>query len=1255
MKSLDRKTKYLLAAAMFSSFGVIGAAEPEMPLIMTLKTNIYSYQGPTNNFTIYLGSTQEDEEIYVESPTSQEYITLDPWTVGKDEEGSNAVIATAIPLSVTESDNEVRIYGDKTKIDYIDVHGCYLSSIELEGELPNLIVIDVSHNELTQIDLAAQTGLASIDLTDNAFQDAGKMVIGTVHPNLEILSIGINEVCDPNLNLTNFPNLQYFSARNNYGVFDVDPTQCPDLVSLVLEVTNVSSIDVSKNLYLDVLNLSQTRVNTVDVSNNKYLGELYVNHEGSFNTSQEYKLNSIDLSNNPQLQYLDLGGNLLSEINLGNNPDIRLLYLQRNQLDNIDVSNLSKLATFNISNNNFTFANLPIPKEGWDYYYFRSALPCDMKYKVGEPIDFSSSVIRAPYVSEAGNTITPVTYANVFGVPRGGDEYEVDAEAYKFDNGIITFTQAIPDSVYVQFFCDVFPDWPLNSAKFMVKTPEEYDMPAASFTMTPTTSILSNIEVSFKMGAIILSPTVSYPADVTVIFGDGTSEVLKGAVTGPNLPDIDNIKFRLPANPGTITISMPDGFGTSALDMNKVSLQAIDLTPDEALSYLSLTNCGLENIDLSYNRNLTYLNLSGNKLTSLNLAGVRGDYEKFDLKNINVSGNNLRSFVTVSASTILNLDLSDNSFTNFDLGYFTGLQSINLSGNKLEGTVDFTKNLNLEKIDLSNNSINGLEFNTEEGGLNRLNYLDVSNNNLTFATLPIIAGLDTYINAPQGEMKVLSIAPAINLTAQNIVRNGVGTSFTWKDAETDLPLSATDYSNDGGATVFAESMIGKSVYCEMTNPLFPGFNSSPLKTSNVTIAAKPQNLVASFITSESGEAQIGFRFYNNGDNAVYIDWRGDGSEFEPYIYEANVSYPSIYRTGTTYAGANAKVYSYESADNISVFAMMNTPLTSIDLSELKNVGAIDIHSAGLTDGSLILPQSSELYELVLDGNAFSTQSFTGYSKLSNLNLAGNNYTHFDLSEYPALWVAQLSDNKISEVKFGNNRNLYQIDLTSNNLKEIDLTGALGLTELLLTDNMLREIDLTPVKENLRVLYISGNFFTFATLPTTEDVGDNFTTLSYGNQKPMEVTCSDYKIDLSSQAYVNDVATQYYWFLGDYQSDVYYDAEAEMFVGEALEGPENSSDPEYIIENGVTTFLYPQTRNVICAMTNSYYPNLILYTAPTKLEGAGIEEIFDNEFSGKIEVYTLTGIKIKSGVNISEVLKDLSPGIYLINGKKVMIK
>ena len=1249
------KTKQAMRAVMAAGLMLVASILPtfaqdaaDMPLVMRLTTSIYGYQGPDNSFSIFLGSTEKDVEFFVKGPKTEEYVWIDPWTLGQDEDGGNAAIGTRVPLSVTESNNVVEIYGDASKLDFIDLHGCYITSVEFSDALQNLTVLDLSHNELPAIDLTKLINLQSIDLTDNAITDGSKMKIGSNHPNLMILQVGINDDIDPTLEIKNYPHLQYFSARNNYGLTSIDPTQNPELVSLVLEVTNISSIDVSKNPKLRALNLSNTKVTNIDISKNTALTEFYASHAGSYNSDDRYKLSSIDVSHNPELMYLDLGGNNLTEIDLSNNPNLVLLFLQRNYLTSIDLSNKIYLSNVDLSNNYFTFATLPLLNFP-SYYYYQRPMKMELKYKVGDTVDLSDKVIRAPYQDGNGNTINPATYAQLMITPRAGDPYAADDDAFTFVDGVLTFNKAFNDPVHVLFHCTAFEDWDLQTEEFMVKTPEEFDLPTTSFSFLPQ-SFVGGREIGFKLGAVSTHSSVSLPASVTISI-DGVQQVLENVVTSAQLPEENNVTFTMPSTVNAVYVSLPDGISATQLAMDGVALASIDVSPAENLKTLAVTNARLNTIDLGYNRELTKLNLSGNNLESLDLKGVRGDYEKWELSEINVSDNMLTSIVMTEYSTVTNLNASKNSFTNFDFKYYTGLRNLDMSNNRLSGEVLFEKQERLENVNLSNNLISMVTY----ANWNTIKSLNLSGNYLNFATLPILAAGVDYTYAPQNKMQILSTSPSINLSRQNI---NDATTFVWKYSDTKTPLEETAYTNNGGATKFDESIVGKLVYCEMTNPAFPAFDNAPLTTTDTKVATVPTEVAATFVTPTSTRAQIGFRFADPfRDNAVYIDWRGDGSEYEPFIYEANYS-GDIYMAANTVAGATAKVYTYDDPANIVTFAAMELPMSKLDASPMTGLRALDVHKAGLTDGNIKLAPNAPLQEIVLDGNNFVTESFAQYPVV-NLNLANNKYVEFDLSKYSRLVYATLADNRTNtSVKFGNNRSLMQIDLTSNSISSIDLNGLPSLQALLMSDNKLTEIDVTPVKNTLSTLYIAGNYFTFETLPHPSDMNpDVFIAYSYAFQNPINVECVDGRVDLSKQADVKGTPTTFQWFLGDRQNDVYYDYYYEDFIGERLEGPEDSDDPEYSVENGVTTFHYNQNRKVICAMTNEEHPNLILYSTPTTITKTGVDEIVNNEdvFGKIVDVYNLNGVLVRSQMPVNEALQSLQPGIYIVGGKKVLVK
>ena len=80
-------------------------------------------------------------------------------------------------------------------------------------------------------------------------------------------------------------------------------------------MTDISTIDVSHNANLNVLNVSDTRVNKLDISKNSKLNELYIEHaSGTINT--DVKFDDIDLTHCPDLRHFYCAGNNLRSLNL---------------------------------------------------------------------------------------------------------------------------------------------------------------------------------------------------------------------------------------------------------------------------------------------------------------------------------------------------------------------------------------------------------------------------------------------------------------------------------------------------------------------------------------------------------------------------------------------------------------------------------------------------------------------------------------------------------------------------------------------------------------------------------------------------------------------------------------------------------------------------------------------------------------------------------------------------------------------------
>ncbi len=151
---------------------------------------------------------------------------------------------------------------------------------------------------------------------------------------------------------------EYFGLWDNH-VQTIDLTSAPELRYLNLYWNPITSIDLSQSADLEFLDISYTNLKSVDLSACSSLMWLAAYSDG-FGDEDEgiSQLTSIDVSNMPYLQYLDVKGNELSTIDLTHNTWLTWAYLGNNNLTSIDLSANTDLVELSLSQNQLTSVNL---------------------------------------------------------------------------------------------------------------------------------------------------------------------------------------------------------------------------------------------------------------------------------------------------------------------------------------------------------------------------------------------------------------------------------------------------------------------------------------------------------------------------------------------------------------------------------------------------------------------------------------------------------------------------------------------------------------------------------------------------------------------------------------------------------------------------------------------------------------------------------------------------------------------------------
>lgn len=1176
-----RKFMRLAAALICCVAGIspaLAVESGEEPII-TFHTTIYDQANVDNVFHIILGAKENT------------YVDVDFGYGPIEEEVGQAVYnpdtqeveGTFISCSVSR-EGVVKIYGDPLMIDYVYMEGCYIDEISFP-KLTELSVLNLAHNMIKSLDLSPMKKLQAVYLSDNPF-DESPLVFGSDKPELAIIEMSNVDNLDPDFDITGYPNLVSLEAWHVPSLKKLDPTKCPNLMRLSVDVTGISTLDVSKNPSLLILNVSQTNMTSIDISHNPYLTEFYCANSGSLNC--DTKFYSLDLTHNPELKRLFVAGNDLTTLDVSANTKLTDISAAYNCLTSLDLTNNQQLYNLNVSYNNMDFATLPAPSPTYsEYYYAQKPMKVERSYKEGTELDFSSRVLRE-------NSLTSM---KLLCMKKGALEAEeMSEDYYTYADGKLTLNKACPDSLYVAFYNTMFMDAPLNTTKFVVKTEADYGKPS------PIVNIgFSTASTNVRMGVGILGATPENPVKFMVDFGDGALKEF--TATSSTLPAEPNVTGRRVGN--NSIIYMPEGCDLTAFSVTQGRINSFDLSAATLLGELVINGAAMKEIDLKYNNLLTYLNLDNNNLTTLDLTGSNPRLEKNILRNISVKDNMLTNVTLNDHASVYNLNLSGNKLSSLALDRTFNLKTLDISNNNLSA-LDLNDCESLTDLDCSHNNLMSLPVPT----YCPLQTLDIRYNDVTFANLAPAGSYETYLYAPQNPVQLPTKAPSVNLKNYLFTdADNQKTTFVWRTVNGDQLVTDAQISEENGFFRFLDTTTGE-VYCAMTHPAFPDFaGENVYKTTNVLAAEMPKNVFASFTTTAAGMAELSFAGKTNG-TVIYIDWQGNGN-LEQYILKNTYTR----YTASVKAGVDVKCYSYDDDDNVTVFSVEGVKVSALDASKMKQLICFAWSNSTLGQVEFKLPESPELTELTLASNGL-TQGVdcSKYPKLVLYNVSLNNIETLDVTSVPSLQLLYASVNKLKEVKL-NNPKMWSLALNNNELESVDLSNVRAVTQLYLGNNKLTSINLDPLT-SLKVVSVPGNYMTIATLPLPKE---SWSSYDYYNQRPIDAPCVDGKyVDLSSQLSREGKETTYTWYVGS----PWFNDEGEL-VGEEL-----YINEEYDLDNGVTTFKI-DLNDLMCVMTNEWFPNLYLYTYLIDARGAEVDEIGAENGNEPVEYYDLQGVRVET--------------------------
>ena len=515
-----------------------------------------------------------------------------------------------------------------------------------------------------------------------------------------------------------------------------------DLIGFIVTLPQfgeIASIDVTGAINLEELQFEGLVPDTVDLSNNALLQKLIVTNRRNPN---EY-LQSIDVTNNTELTYLELNGTKVSSIDLSQNTKLVDANFNRSQLTDLDISNLSNIETLDVAVNSLTTLTGLTGKT--------NLVRLNAKYNGLTSVDVSD-LTSVKYLDLSSN---PLTDLGTAGVTNCVDLLELALSAD-----------------------DLSSYSPLDLSQNSLL--EKLNIGSANLTGLNFGSTTYNnlIDVRIANNALSSLDLSGMPAIQTMDF-DNISV------------NFDSIVFNS-SSYSTLTDLQVYGNAETSIDLsNFTSIENLNLRNN------SLTWAG---INLSNNSVITEINLRNNSLTSIDTSAY-GSLKTLLLGRRNRERpNNISSLYDITLNTgIETIDISDNPITSETLD-FTAYPSLvniyandNSDDNDIDLTgIDLTGMVNLQTLQVRNNSVSSITALTDATALQTL---DLRGNALSadIAFTGLTALVNIYLQA--NSLPSLSALNETNVKNIDISDNEIDIS-----SEIDEQLNACEtVGNENGS------------------------------------------------------------------------------------------------------------------------------------------------------------------------------------------------------------------------------------------------------------------------------------------------------------------------------------------------------------------------------------------------------------------------------------------------------------------------
>ena len=845
----------------------------------------------------------------------------------------------------------------------LDCSGNLLSSLDLSGA-PALQKVVASKNNLLKFQFSEGTELTYLDVSQNKLE-----VIDVSNSNkLEYLNASVNNMRAPlslkwstgnamkhfdiscnnffNLNdIPSYPELEYFAFNHN-KISSVDLSKYPKLKTLKMQYnTSIKTLDLSQNKDLEYLDITGTWIAKLNLQPCKHLQFLKASLVGldgidlssvpelrSLNV-EKCGLESLDLSANTQLVDVNVAGNNLKALDLSKNAELTNVNCSSNSITTLELSSLVKLDTLNCSINDISVLNLANN---------RSLTTLNCSSNSIDELDLKANKLLK-YVNCADNQLPELTLSSQLNLVGGSVSSNAMDKA-----ALENLFASLPDINGL----DIEPENALWKGVLTysnnpgTETADATALTAKGWKSQVSSDVLGDASAMLVFSPDLVGTKVSFaidsPGDMMIDWGDGKKVFYKYVEKNGSYQNMEGV-----LQSTTMKIYAPEAVD---LGVANASISQINVSNMSKLKHFSCSGNAITDLDVSKNEALEQLTCGNNPLVYLNLG------EAQSLKQLYCENTQIKTFDFSKSKSLSYLDLQKNRLNSLDVSGCENLVTLDVTYNNLSYvdvshspklTTFFADKNQLTKVDFTNNPL----LQNLSVGFNQLETLDISK----LKDLVYVYCNDNKLK----ELKPVSSA-MVMLQAQN---NQIG----------DIDLSKCP-----SLTIVA-------------------FNNNQLTSANLSACSLLQNLwlndnqLSTIQTPKGGMPKL--EVFNLSNN-----------QFETFDFSIVPSVTELVISGNKFEGdidlsQNKSLEKFFAYDNqIGNITFSNSGLTTLSVSnnQLKslNVPSSDLYWVEANNNQLMgvnVSATTNLYLLHLDNNKLNSLNLDGKNILVSLSIRNNQF------------------------------------------------------------------------------------------------------------------------------------------------------------------------------------------------------------------------------------------------------------------------